>query len=565
MKALRLVEEYIAECEGLDSDGVQRRMKRIIDLLDVEATDTRTRLIFLDTVFTRLGGLDNISIRMEDRVQGLLGPCLWVMAGLSRELDHERLARLIRNLSEFIFMQPEELSQGELIVSSIVFHLLVHLSEDAMVAEATLAIKDYSLIASLIRFEPGKMIFFFPTSSSPLPCSISDRFVPVQIPYTRLADLANDGNFDRFFFLLSARIFKDGSEEDYDRMAGELYRKLLAEQRYVLSEFDRVRITDSEDLIKLQAYLNFKNVDCEESIQVEVEVRGKRIPLAVHREKGLLAWPRHVFPDNLFAETLDSRILNRLRASNWQLIPEKARSRLRFLVVSYLYDLLTGRLERYSEIFLDDDGGRFGRSQTLLENQNIREIPWQRRQIIPRPKSNHCTKISPQGVRQSPMRHKVSGHLRRLPPGRRASLEQLKLAAQMGIFVPPGFTFVKAYRRGTGLGTEKTFARPGAVMSSLEEAFQSEFPDEIRFVGNGAVRIRLPSGRIKVPDFVVEPFPESRKVIELHGEFWHQGEDVDELVRLYEEAGYDCLVIWGSEFDKDRTQTIERVRKWILR
>jgi len=73
-----------------------------------------------------------------------------------------------------------------------------------------------------------------------------------------------------------------------------------------------------------------------------------------------------------------------------------------------------------------------------------------------------------EGQRRRPALHFVMGHLRRLPPGYRASPEARSLAEEHGVILPPGFTHVRPHFRGGKEGPEAgTRAVPQARLHSL--------------------------------------------------------------------------------------------------
>ena len=92
----------------------------------------------------------------------------------------------------------------------------------------------------------------------------------------------------------------------------------------------------------------------------------------------------------------------------------------------------------------------------------------------------------------------------------------------------------------------------------FESLFDEMTGDSIEFVGDGKLWVEFKNGRSKNPDFVVRG---TSKVIELHGDYWHAGENTEELVSLYREVGYDCLVIWESEMS-DRESVLRRVSEF---
>lgn len=79
--------------------------------------------------------------------------------------------------------------------------------------------------------------------------------------------------------------------------------------------------------------------------------------------------------------------------------------------------------------------------------------------------------------------------------------------------------------------------------NKFERGFLDLCPYGFRFVGDGQLWLELPDGRRKNPDFIYG----ERHVVECHGDYWHKGEDSDELIGLYSEIGYSCLVIWERE------------------
>jgi G:T-mismatch repair DNA endonuclease (very short patch repair protein) len=86
----------------------------------------------------------------------------------------------------------------------------------------------------------------------------------------------------------------------------------------------------------------------------------------------------------------------------------------------------------------------------------------------------------------------------------------------------------------------------------LENIINNAWSDEYKFVGHGEVII---AG--KCPDFI--NINGQKKIIELFGDYWHQGEDPQERIDIFKPYGYDTLVIWECEL-KD----IERLKMKII-
>ncbi len=66
-------------------------------------------------------------------------------------------------------------------------------------------------------------------------------------------------------------------------------------------------------------------------------------------------------------------------------------------------------------------------------------------------------------------------------------------------------------------------------------------PDDWGYNGDGRLKITIAR---KVPDFVST---RTHSLIELFGEYWHQGEDSQVRIDLFARHGYRCLVVWSNE------------------
>jgi len=97
--------------------------------------------------------------------------------------------------------------------------------------------------------------------------------------------------------------------------------------------------------------------------------------------------------------------------------------------------------------------------------------------------------------------------------------------------------------------------------NKLEKYFDEITPDSIRYTGGGGFFIRC-RNRICLPDFKVKG---QKKVIELFGDYWHKGENPDDMIKEYAEAGWKCKVFWEIEvYDESERvlkETLEFVRK----
>lgn len=94
--------------------------------------------------------------------------------------------------------------------------------------------------------------------------------------------------------------------------------------------------------------------------------------------------------------------------------------------------------------------------------------------------------------------------------------------------------------------------------NKLERDFADAFP-ELRFVGDGQLYVNDAIGPL-VPDFV---HPSRNVAVEVFGDFWHEGEDPLNRIARFRSAGWDCLVIWESEFREQYEAVRRRVRQFL--
>lgn len=81
---------------------------------------------------------------------------------------------------------------------------------------------------------------------------------------------------------------------------------------------------------------------------------------------------------------------------------------------------------------------------------------------------------------------------------------------------------------------------PNQLEVKLLTLLNSICPNTWSFVGNGELVI---GG--KIPDFTNA----DHKLIEVYGNYWHQGENPQERIDFFSQYGYKTLVIWENEFN----------------
>ena len=97
--------------------------------------------------------------------------------------------------------------------------------------------------------------------------------------------------------------------------------------------------------------------------------------------------------------------------------------------------------------------------------------------------------------------------------------------------------------------------RPNKMEQKLGRFLDNRFPGDWKYVGDGSVIL----GR-KNPDFINV---NGRKlIIELFGDYWHEGEDPADRSRAFEPYGFRTLVIWQSEM-KNLLAVGSKIREFI--
>jgi hypothetical protein len=93
--------------------------------------------------------------------------------------------------------------------------------------------------------------------------------------------------------------------------------------------------------------------------------------------------------------------------------------------------------------------------------------------------------------------------------------------------------------------------RPNKPETAILNILNSLYPGEWKYVGDGEVVI---AG--KIPDFI--NVNGQKKIIELFGDYWHEGQDPKDRIKVFKPFGYKTLVIWERELNE-----IEKVEKRI--
>ena len=86
----------------------------------------------------------------------------------------------------------------------------------------------------------------------------------------------------------------------------------------------------------------------------------------------------------------------------------------------------------------------------------------------------------------------------------------------------------------------------------MKELLDKNFPGEWGF--NGCLDCDVIINKM-VPDFI--NINGRKIVIEVFGDYWHKDEDENQRIRQYKEFGYQCVVLWEADLNRDIEQTIK--------
>lgn len=92
----------------------------------------------------------------------------------------------------------------------------------------------------------------------------------------------------------------------------------------------------------------------------------------------------------------------------------------------------------------------------------------------------------------------------------------------------------------------------------LEIDFLKEFP-QLRYVGDGKFWLRDEVGAMN-PDFIL---PETNKIVDLFGDYWHRGQDPSIRIERMRSLGYDAVIIWEGDFRKHFNDTRQLVENFL--
>lgn len=106
---------------------------------------------------------------------------------------------------------------------------------------------------------------------------------------------------------------------------------------------------------------------------------------------------------------------------------------------------------------------------------------------------------------------------------------------------------------------EKFHSKPNNLELLFDGWLKETFPGEWQYVGDGRNKSFIVGGRC--PDW--GHVNGQKKLIELFGDYWHQGENPQEKIDHYSHYGFDTLVIWEHDL-VNKKAVLDRISEFTL-
>jgi hypothetical protein len=92
-----------------------------------------------------------------------------------------------------------------------------------------------------------------------------------------------------------------------------------------------------------------------------------------------------------------------------------------------------------------------------------------------------------------------------------------------------------------------------------ERTFDKLTPDIVKYTGDWRFFI-ITNKKTRNPDFKVSG---QKKIIELFGDYYHEGENPNDIIEEYKNVGWECIVFWEHEVYKESEKVLKETLKFI--
>lgn len=92
--------------------------------------------------------------------------------------------------------------------------------------------------------------------------------------------------------------------------------------------------------------------------------------------------------------------------------------------------------------------------------------------------------------------------------------------------------------------------------------------ENVKYVGNHSFWITLFDKTknkfvYKNPDFIIQPFSQTKKVVEVWGDWWHRNENIDELKEMYNVRGIKVLFLRTGDMKNSDEYLSDTIRRFL--
>ena len=131
-----------------------------------------------------------------------------------------------------------------------------------------------------------------------------------------------------------------------------------------------------------------------------------------------------------------------------------------------------------------------------------------------------------------------------------------------GVYHPMQLKEVSSRNRDTYINNCITQGKTPFVqvgITSIEQAIINLKIEGLEYTGDRMFWVKTSEG-YRFPDFKLKG---TNKLIEAFGDYWHKPKQESELIHLYKEKGYECLILWEREIRTDLESIKSKILKFL--
>lgn len=150
--------------------------------------------------------------------------------------------------------------------------------------------------------------------------------------------------------------------------------------------------------------------------------------------------------------------------------------------------------------------------------------------------------------------------------GRKFSIEhRCKLSKSLKSAYKNGKMNARGNKNGM-YGKKLTLEHKIKLLNSSKFNFKMNKPESIvfktlkqygfKYTGNHTFWLTFKNGQHKNPDFIL---PGMKIAVEVFGDYWHRNDNPNDLIELYKQIGWQCIVIWEKDVNNFCPDVFEQI------